>query len=73
MAQKAYTAKITKELVSRFTKRFNDKLDCRDLLQEKNLDAVVEAEQLGATKHCELLIISAVSILYDYLEELKEE
>ena len=73
LAQKAATGKLVKEFVSRFSARFNDKVDCRDLLQEKDLQPVPEVAELGATKHCETLIISAVAMLYDYLEELSKE
>ena len=73
MAQKAATGKLVKEFVGRFAQRFNGKVDCRDLLQEKNLQSVPEVAELGATKHCETLIISAVAMLYDYLEELNKE
>ena len=72
-AQKAATGKLVKEFVSRFSARFNDKVDCRDLLQEKDLQPVPEVAELGATKHCETLIVSAVAMLYDYLEELSKE
>ena len=71
--RKAYTAKLTKELLRRFSERFQNLLDCRDLLQAKDLQGVEEVTALGAAKHCETLIISAVAILYDYLEELEEE
>ena len=73
MEQKAATAKLVKEFVSRFKAQFGDLLDCRDLLPAKGLQGVPEVEQLGATKHCEAMIISAVAILYDYLEELSKE
>ncbi len=72
-AQKAATGKLVKEFVSRFSARCNDKVDCRDLLQEKELQPVPEVAELNATKHCETLIISAVAMLYDYLEELSKE
>ena len=72
-AQKAATGKLVKEFVSRFAARFNGKADCRDLLQEKELQPVPEVAELGATKHCETLIISAVAMLYDDLEELSKE
>ena len=39
----------------------------------KGLQGVPEVAELGASKHCETLIISAVAILYDYLEELNKE
>ncbi|MBR5218053.1 MAG: C_GCAxxG_C_C family protein, partial [Oscillospiraceae bacterium] len=71
--RKAYTAKLTKEFLRRFSERFQNLLDCRDLLQAKDLQGVEEVATLGAAKHCETLIISAVAILYDYLEELEEE
>ena len=61
------------KFVSRFSQRFNGKVDCRDLLEEKDLLPVPEVAELGATKHCETLIISAVAMLYDYLEELDKE
>ena len=73
LAQKAATAKLVKEFVGRFSAQFQDKLDCRDLLPAKSLVPVPEAAELGASKHCETLIISAVAILYDYLEELNKE
>lgn len=73
MAQKAETAKLVKEFVARFKAQFEDKLDCGDLLSAKGLQGTPEVAELGAEKHCEMLIISAVSILYDYLEELNKE
>ena len=73
LAQKAATAKLVKEFVGRFSAQFQDTLDCRDLLPAKSLVPVPEAAELGASKHCETLIISAVAILYDYLEELNKE
>ena len=73
LAQKAATGKLVKEFVGRFSARFNGKVDCRDLLQEKDLQPVPEVTELGATKHCETLIVSAVAMLYDYLEELSKE
>ena len=72
-AQTAATAKLVKEYVGRFTAQFNGLLDCRDLLPAKDLQGVPETEMLGAAKHCEAMIISAVAILYDYLEELNKE
>lgn len=71
--QKAATAKLVKEFVERFKAQFGGLLDCRDLLPAKGLQGVPEVAELGATKHCEAMIISAVAILYDYLEELNKE
>lgn len=62
----------TKEIERRFVQRFNQ-LDCRDLLAMKELDGTEIAKELGAEKHCDLLIVSAADLLYDYLEELKEK
>jgi len=73
MAQKAETAKLVKEFIGRFKAQFNGLLNCNELLSAKDLQGVPEMEQVGATKHCEAMIISAVAILYDYLEELNKE
>lgn len=73
MAQKAATAKLVKELVNRFKAQFGGLLNCSDLLPAKGLQGVPEVEMLGASKHCEAMIISAVAILHDYLEELNKE
>lgn len=62
----------TKEIEKRFIERFT-KLDCRELLAMKELDGTDTAKELGAEKHCDLLIVSAADLLYDYLEELKEK
>ena len=64
---------LTKELLRRFTEQFNGQLDCRDLLQDKTLAKREEVVALGSEKHCNNMIISAVAILSDYLEELNEE
>ena len=73
MAQKAATAKLVKEFIIRFKAQFDGLLNCDELLPAKGLQGVPEVEVLGATKHCEAMIISAVAILYDYLEELNKE
>ena len=73
MAQKAATAKLVKEFIARFKAQFNGLLNCEDLLPAKGLQGVPEVEQVSASKHCEAMIISAVAILYDYLEELSKE
>lgn len=73
MAQKAATAKLVKEFISRFKAQFGGLLNCNELLPAKGLQGTPEVEAVGATKHCEAMIISAVAILYDYLEELSKE
>ncbi len=69
---KSASIRRTVEFERRFKDRFT-KLDCRDLLAEKELAGTEMAVELGATKHCDLLIVSAAEILYDYLEELKAQ
>ena len=66
---KAKAAEITKEFQRRFTERFH-KLDCRDLLAEKDLDATDMARELGVTQHCRVLVVSGVELLCEMLEEL---
>ena len=53
----------------RYTARFH-KLDCRDLLAEKDLDATDMARELGVTQHCRVLVVSGVELLCEMLEEL---
>lgn len=70
---KAYTAGLVKEFIKRFKAQFNGLLNCTELLQDKTIQGVPEVAELKAEKHCEAMIISAVAILYDYLEELSKE
>ena len=72
MAEKNASMHRTREFERRFKERFMN-LDCRDLLAEKELTGTEMAVELGATKHCDLLIVSATELLYDYLEELKAQ
>lgn len=62
----------TQEFMKRFNERFVHS-ECRDLLQDKDLQATELTRELGVTGHCGMLIVSAVDMLYDYLEELKED
>lgn len=62
----------TKEIERRFQEHFS-RLDCRDLLAIKDLPTTEMVEELGAYKHCDLLIVAAADFLYDYLEELREK
>lgn len=64
-------AKCAREFERRFASRFG-KLDCRDLQADRNLNGTEMSVELGAVKHCDLLVVSAAEMLYDYLEELKE-
>ena len=67
---KAHAARLTKEFIRRFQEQFGH-LDCRDLISCKDLVGTPMVEKLGVTKHCSVLIVSAVELLYDYLEELE--
>ena len=69
-AGKGTSIRRTVEFERRFRERFT-KLDCRDLLKIHDLPGTACACKLGATEHCDLLIVSAADLLYDYLEELK--
>ena len=68
-AGKKRSSELTKEYQRRYTARFH-KLDCRDLLAEKDLDATDMARELGVTQHCRVLVVSGVELLCEMLEEL---
>ena len=72
MEGKRRSAALTKELQRRFTDRFG-KLDCRDLLAIPHLQGTEMVGKLGVDVHCNILIVSAVEILCDMLEELEKE
>lgn len=72
MLGKQRSAKLTKEFQRRFEEHFGD-LNCRELLKQKDLKPMPLAEKLGVNDHCGILIVSAVELLYEMLEELKEE
>lgn len=68
-AGKKRSSELTKDYQRRYTARFH-KLDCRDLLAEKGLDATDMARELGVTQHCRVLVVSGVELLCEMLEEL---
>ena len=68
-AGKKRSSELTKEYQRRYTARFH-KLDCRDLLAEKDLNATDMARELGVTQHCRVLVVSGVELLCEMLEEL---
>ncbi len=72
MEGKRRATMLTKDLQRRFIAHFG-KLDCRDLLAIRDLQATEMAEKLGADAHCDILIVAAVEILCDMLEELERE
>ena len=69
---KARNTAITKEFQRRFQEQFGA-LDCRDLLAAKDLCGTPIAEELAHGNHCRLMIVSAVELLSDYLDELERE
>ena len=69
---KTRSMKLTQEFERRFRDRFGA-LDCRDLLQRRDLSGTGETEALGVSAHCDILIVSATEILCDMLEELEKE
>ena len=62
----------TKEFQRRFLEQFGY-LNCRELLAAKELQGTPIAEELMHDNHCGLMIVSAVEILQDYLNELERE
>ena len=65
---KKRSTRLTQEFQRRFTERFH-KLDCRDLLAEKDIEGTRAARELGVTQHCRLLVVSGVELLCDMLDE----
>jgi len=61
----------TKGMVERFRNQF-EFINCAELLAKKDLQGTPIAQELMGNDHCGLMICSAVELLYDYLEELKE-
>jgi len=68
-AGKKRSTELTQDFQRRFTARFH-KLDCRELLAEKELDATDMAQKLGVTHHCRMLVVSGTELLCDMLDEL---
>ena len=68
-AGKKRSTELTQDFQRRFTARFH-KLDCRELLAEKELDATDMAQELGVTHHCRMLVVSGTELLCDMLDEL---
>ena len=69
-AGKKRATELAQGFQQRFTDRFH-KLDCRDLLAEKDLDATDMARELGVTHHCRTLVVSGTELLCDMLDELE--
>ncbi len=67
---KKRSTQLTQDFQRRFTERFR-KLDCHDLLAEKDIEGTPAAQELGVTQHCRLLVVSGVELLSDMLDELE--
>ncbi|MBE6989367.1 MAG: C_GCAxxG_C_C family protein [Ruminococcaceae bacterium] len=65
-------ARLTREFRRRYQERFGA-LDCRELLATKELRGTEMVEKLGVADHCGILIVSAVEMLSDMLDELDKE
>lgn len=67
---KKRTAALSRELQSRFAKRFGA-LRCRELLQNKfgPDDTTPAAKTLGITGHCDIMIVTAVEIVEELLAQ----
>ena len=61
-----------KELQKRFSERF-DALRCAELLKKKFIpdDTTPSAKVLQLTGHCDIMIVTAVEIVEEMLQELK--
>lgn len=62
---------LTKGMVERFQNQFGY-INCKELLAEKDVHGTPIAEELMHGNHCGLMICTAVELLSDYLDELKE-
>lgn len=71
-ADKKTVTRMTQEYIHRFRVRFIDQ-DCIDLLKRKDLNGTEQVRSLVVDDHCGILIVSAVELLCDYIDELKEE
>ena len=61
-----------REYINRFRELFVD-LNCPDLLKSENIHGTSMVQELGVTRHCGILVVSAVDILCDYISELRGE
>ena len=69
---KKRSTRLTQDFQRRFTERFR-KLDCRDLLAEKDIEGTPAAQELGVAQHCRLLVVSGAELLSDMLAELEAQ
>jgi len=74
VASKRRVQKLSKELLNRFSGCFNA-VRCADLLKNPTVadeSMVASAKAMGLTKHCDIMINTAVELLEQMLEEQKE-
>ncbi len=69
---KACISRMTVEFQRRFKEQFTY-LNCRDLLAHPAEEGTPLAQQIGVTAHCPIMMVSAVELLSDYLDELKQQ
>lgn len=68
---KKRSTRLTQAFQQRFTAYFQ-KMDCRDLLAEKEIEGTAMARELGVSHHCRMLVVSGVELLCDLLAEQEE-
>ncbi|MBR2482024.1 MAG: C_GCAxxG_C_C family protein, partial [Oscillospiraceae bacterium] len=72
LTSKRRTMALAEELQARFQERFGH-LRCRDLLANaagfEATDATPAAKELGLTKHCEIMVVTAVEIVEQIIAE----
>ena len=70
VASKKKAVAWAKEFQSRFVERFRH-IRCHDLLKDPSAaeEASAQAVQMGLTKHCDIMIVTAVEITQDMLTE----
>ena len=63
--------KLSKELQKRFREQF-EAVRCTDLLKNRNINAetaIGPAKEMGLTNHCAIMIVTAVDLVEQLLEE----
>lgn len=67
---------LTKEFYTRFQSRFGGLTRCGDLLRSRlqpTEEMTPAAVRVGADKHCDILVVTAVEILEQMIAELREK
>lgn len=73
VGSKKRTVALSKELQKRFSERFGA-LRCRELLQNKFApdDTTPAAKAMGLTGHCDIMIVTAVELVEEMLQERQQ-